>query len=250
MAYNFLGLVNEVNRRLNEVELTSANFDSATGFYSHAKDAVNASIRYINQSEFEWPFNHVEQEDVLTTGTTRYPFPDDAKTINFDSFRIKEDTTLGNNTKKLKNVAYEEYLHKSVSQEYKATADNNALPNYVFNAPSLEYGMIPPPDQAYSVIYEYYRVPVDLENATDVPVIPERFKHIITDGSMHYAYLFRGDAQASTIAMQKFEDGVKHMRSILINRFYYLRSSMVSNNQGGGRIATSSSNVGSSLDAL
>ena len=53
MAYNFLGLVNEVNRRLNEVELTSANFDSATGFYSHAKDAVNASIRYINQSEFE-----------------------------------------------------------------------------------------------------------------------------------------------------------------------------------------------------
>ncbi len=30
MAYNFLDLVNEVNRRLNEVELTSVNFASAT----------------------------------------------------------------------------------------------------------------------------------------------------------------------------------------------------------------------------
>ena len=29
MAYNYLGLVNEVNRRLNEVELTSSNFDTA-----------------------------------------------------------------------------------------------------------------------------------------------------------------------------------------------------------------------------
>ena len=250
MAYNFLGLVNEVNRRLNEVELTSANFDSATGFYSHAKDAVNASIRYINQSEFQWPFNHVEQEDTLTVGTTRYPFPDDCKTINFDTFRIKEDTTLGNNTKKLQIVSYEDYLYKAVSQEYKPINDSNSIPTFVFHAPSLEYGMVPSPDKAYNIIYEYYRVPVDVENATDVPVIPERFKHIITDGSMHYAYLFRGDAQAATIAMQKFEDGIKHMRTMLINRYDYLRSSMILSNQGGGRIGASTSNVGSSLDSL
>ena len=38
MAYNFLGLVNQVNRRLNEVELSSTNFDTATGFYAMPKD--------------------------------------------------------------------------------------------------------------------------------------------------------------------------------------------------------------------
>jgi hypothetical protein len=32
MAYEFLGLVNDINRRLNEVELTSANFATAAGF--------------------------------------------------------------------------------------------------------------------------------------------------------------------------------------------------------------------------
>ena len=41
MAYDFLGLVNDVNRRLNEVSLTSSNFDTATGEYGMIKDAVN-----------------------------------------------------------------------------------------------------------------------------------------------------------------------------------------------------------------
>ena len=58
MAYDYLGLVNDVNRRLNEVELTSSNFGSAIGEYAMVKDAVNASIRYINQHEYGFPFNH------------------------------------------------------------------------------------------------------------------------------------------------------------------------------------------------
>ena len=89
MAYNFLGLVNDINRRLNEVELTSSNFATATGFYGQAKDAITASIRYVNQSQYEWPFNHVEQEDTLSVGVSRYPFPTDCKLIDFDTFRIK-----------------------------------------------------------------------------------------------------------------------------------------------------------------
>ena len=95
MATTFLQLVNQVNRRLNEVELTSTNFASATGFYAHAKDAVNASIRYINQSEFEWPFNHTTQNQTLTANTSRYSFPTDCKVINFDTFRIQENSTIG-----------------------------------------------------------------------------------------------------------------------------------------------------------
>ena len=62
MAYNFLGLVNEVNRRLNEVELTSVNFASAGGFYNTAKDSVNSALRHINHEESNWPWNHVLEE--------------------------------------------------------------------------------------------------------------------------------------------------------------------------------------------
>lgn len=88
--YNYLSLVNEVNRRLNEVELSSANFGTATGFYSTVKDAVNASIRHVNHEEFGWPFNHVEQEDILSAGIGRYSYPQDAKHVDMGTFRIKK----------------------------------------------------------------------------------------------------------------------------------------------------------------
>jgi len=250
MAYNFLSIVNDVNRRLNEVELTSTNFSTASGFYNLAKDAVNASVRYINQSEYEWPYNHVLQEDTLTASTARYPFPDDAKTINFRSFRIKENTTLGNQTMKLKELAYNEYLEKYVDQEYKSDPVKG-VPRFIIYAPSLEYILQPLPDKAYELVYEYYRIAVELENHNDVPNVPERFKHIIVDGAMHYAYLFRGNTQDAVVAKEKFDEGIKHMRSLLINNNYiYVRSYMTPSSSGRSRVGTSLTNAGSSLDSL
>ena len=236
MAYNFLGLVNDINRRLNEVELTSTNFATSTGFYGQAKDAISASIRYINQSEYQWPFNHVEQEDTLSIGVTRYPFPTDCKVIDFDTFRIKENATLGNSTVKLPIIVYEEYLDKYVDQEYNSTTTSlgQGVPQRVSHAPSLEYIVTPVPNKAYSIVYEYYSVPVDMALHNDVPGVPERFRHVIVDGAMHYAYLFRGNTQDALVAKEKFEDGIKSMRSLLINRYSYLRSYLIPQNTGGG----------------
>ena len=227
MAYDYIGLVNEVNRRLNEVELTSGNFTTAKGFYSQIKDSVNSSIRDINQTHYEWPFNHVLAEDVLTAGTTRYAFPNDAGSIDFDTFRIKESSTLGNATTKLGLVAYEDYLENSVDQEYADNTSKREVPSAVFQAPSLEWGVTPPPDQAYEIVYEYYRVPVDLASSSDVPSVPERFRHVIIDGAMYHAYMFRSNEQAANIAKGKFEEGLKRMRTILVNRYTYMRSTAI-----------------------
>ena len=179
MAYDYLGIVNDVNRRLNEVELTTANFATANGEYGMVKDAVNASIRFINQHEYEWPFNHVTQEETLTAGIVRYTFPSDAKTINFNTFRIKRNDTLGNETRKLNVLSYEEYLDSYADVEYNTSTSLRQLPTYVFKSPSSEFGLVNPPDQAYELVYEYYRLPVDLINSTDVPSIPEQFRYVI-----------------------------------------------------------------------
>ena len=231
MAYNFLGLVNDINRKLNEVELTSANFASANGFYSTAKDAINSSIRHINQSQFEWPFNHVEQEETLTPGTIRYAYPADAKTIDFDSFRIKRNSTFGNTTQKLSIMAYEDYLEEYLDDEYNTSNTSiRSLPQRVFRTPDQKFGVHPSPDKAYELVYEYYRLPVDLENATDVPALPEQFRSMIVDGAMYYAYTFRGNTQDATLHLQKFEDGIKNMRTLYINRYDYVRDTRVVRN--------------------
>lgn len=65
MTFNYLELVNDVNRRLNEVPLTSSTFANAGGYYADAKGYINASINRINREEFEWPFNHVTQTQTL-----------------------------------------------------------------------------------------------------------------------------------------------------------------------------------------
>jgi hypothetical protein len=227
MAYDYLGLVNDVNRRLNEVELTSTNFANATGEYSMVKDAINSAIRYINQHEYEWPFNHVEVEETLTAGRVRYAYFSDVKTIKMDSFRIKRDNTLGNSTKRLKVLSYEEYLDKYIDAEYDTSENRRALPSYVFRAPSQEYGIIDPPDKAYTIVYEYYRLPVDLINPTDVPSIPEQFRYVILNGAMYFAYMFRGETQEAAIIQSRFEDEIKQMRSLYINRYDYARSTVI-----------------------
>jgi hypothetical protein len=227
MAYNFLDLTNEVNRSFNEVELTSSNFSTATGFYAKVKDSINTAIRDINHTHYEWPFNHVLAEETLSAGTIRYAYPTDANTLDYDTFRIKEDATLGNRTIKLSSISYEDYLDRYIDHEYTTDTNKRTVPTFVFQTPSLEYGVVPAPDQAYELLYEYYRVPVDLESYDDVPDIPERFRHVIVDGAMFYAYMFRGNEQSANIAKQKYEEGIKRMRSMLVNRYSYVRSGMI-----------------------
>lgn len=227
MAYNYIGLVNTVNKRLNEVELTEANFSTATGFYSFAKEAVNSAVRHINQEEFEWPFNHVEATETLLPGEVRYSMPYDAKTINMNSFRIKRDNALNVDTIKLKVLNYEEYLDKYADYEYNYSSEGNTVPRFVSRAPSRELIFVPSPDQAYEVVYEYYSSGYDMALATDLPTLPEQYNHVIINGAMYYVYQFRGDMQAAQLAMQTFEKGIKHLRSININRTEYIQDTRV-----------------------
>ena len=48
---------------------------------------------------------------------------------------------------------------------------------------------------------------------------------------MYYAYQFRGDLQNAQLALSRFETGIKHMRSLYINRYDYLRSTVIEQNR-------------------
>ena len=227
MAYDFLGLVNDVNKRLNEVELTSGNFAATTGYYSFVKEAINSSIRHINQEEYEWPWNHREEEVTLTAGVSKYSYPLDAKTINMNTFRIKRNSTFGNATVKLKILPYEEYLDKYVDNEYNSAASIRNTPEYIVRTPSRELILVPTPDQEYELVYEYFQLGYDLELHNDVPTLPEQYRNVIVDGAMYYVYQFRSDTQMASLSQQRYEDGIKYLRSQHINRTNYIRDRRV-----------------------
>ena len=95
MAYTYLDITNEVLARFNEVALTAANFGSSRGFQTQCKNAVNDAINYIFQREFGWSFSHSEQTETLVANTTRYTIGASIYNVDYETFRISKDDSLG-----------------------------------------------------------------------------------------------------------------------------------------------------------
>lgn len=224
--YNFLELTNNVARRLNEVPLTSTNFSDASGFHADIKSYVNQALTRINIEEYEWPFNHTTVTLTLTPDQVKYPYPTDAKSIAFDTFILKGDDTLNVESAKLGVLDYEQHLKDFIDMEL-TPADYATHPRWVFRARDLTFGIIPAPDAAYDLRYEYYKLPTELVSWDDVPTVPEHFKWVIQEGAMYHAYMFRGDENLAALSNALFMDGLKDMRKLFINRYEYARSSMI-----------------------
>ena len=225
MAYDYLSLTNEVCRRLNETELTSSNFATANGFYSQVKDAINAAIRDINQKHFSWPFNHNTDDITLTAGELRYPLPENAKYTDFDTVRILRNASLDlNEARRLKQMSYDEYVDRYIDQEGETDTTKGTIPEYIVRSQDGDLIVAPMPDKAYTIEYEFFMIPADLDTYDDVPTIPFRFKHVVVDGAMYHSYMFRDNLESATLSLRKFEDGLKQMRTLLVNENIYARA--------------------------
>lgn len=227
MALTFLDLTNDVLLRLNEVQLTPANFNESQGIYKDAQHCVNAAINKINRDVFEWPFNHAKEQVLLVPGQNTYPNPPDAKSIAFDTFRIKRDNSLGANGSKLEVVDYEEFLENHPDFDDEPDANQWGLPRYIIRNRDLTYTLYPTPREAYTLVYDYYRIPDELTNWEDETTLPDFFRWIIVEGAMYHAHIFRGAVEEAAASNALFEEGIKDMRSLFVNRYEYVRSSII-----------------------
>tara|TARA_E500000318_G_scaffold1646_1_gene2121 strand:- start:2030 stop:2737 length:708 start_codon:yes stop_codon:yes gene_type:complete len=225
MAYTYLDLTNEVLARFNEVALTSSNFVNSRGFQTQCKNAVNDAINYINTREFSWPYNHATQTETLVAGTTRYTIPTNAKHVDYDTFRLVDDSSLSVEGKSLTIIDYKDYLNKFINQEDRS--DVGGVPSHVFRTPDNNFGLYPYPDKAYSLKFEYYIYTTALSAATDVPTIPSQYRQVIVDGATAFGYQYRGEGGEYQLNFARFEDGIKSMQTLLSNRTDYIRSTVI-----------------------
>jgi hypothetical protein len=100
-------------------------------------------------------------------------------------------------------------------------------PRAIVRTPDNNYLLYPYPDKQYVLQFDYFKLPTDLSSATDVPSLPVQFRYVIVDGAMYTSYMFRGETQEALVLKEAFEDGIKHMRTLYINRYDYIRSSVV-----------------------
>lgn len=223
----YLAITNELLRRLNEVTIDETEFSTVRNIQALAKDAVNSSIRGILQSAQEWPFTLNTYTETLTAGTNEYAFPADMSSVDWDSFYIKELTAQNNYPAKLEVITYTEYLDSYRSQDDVNGVDGYGTPIRVYQTQDTSFGVTPIPNDAYEIEYKYWAFPADLSAFNDVPVIPDRFKHIIIDGAMAYMMRFRSNEQSAMIHQNNYSDGIAMMRRLLLDDPLNIRSTYI-----------------------
>ena len=296
MSSSYLTLTNNVLGRLNEVQLTASNFDSARGIQTQTKEAINQSIRFINQKEFAFPFNHATETKTLTAGTVRYSLPTSTKHVDYNTFRLIKDDDLATSGGKLGILQYNDYINNYITQEdeivtttldgsltdsattvtvasttgfdsagtlhvgneqitYTGTTsttftgatrgassttaaahsdatqvaqfEEGGVPRYVVRSPDNGYLLYPFPTKSFSVKFDYYTFPTDLSSATDTTSIPARFDAVIIDGATAFVYQYRGETSQYQLNFARFEQGIKNMQTLLVNKFEYVRSTFI-----------------------
>ena len=296
MAESYLTLTNKVLARLNEVQLTSSNFSNARGIQVQAQNAVNESVRYINQKEFQYPFNHSTKTETLVPGTVRYTIPTTAKTIDYNTFRLVKDSDLGSSGGRLYVLNYNQYINSYITQEDEITTttldgaltdsattitvasttgfdssgtifieneqitytgtssttftgatrgannttaaahsddtqvaqfESGGVPQYVSRTPDNNFLLYPFPTKGFSLKYDFFSFPTDMSAHSDTTTIPDRFAAVIVDGATAFVYQYRGETAQYQLNFQRFEQGIKNMQTLLVNRFEYIRSTFI-----------------------
>ena len=297
MALTFLTLTNSVITRMNEVVLTSSSFSNARGIQIQCKNAVNEAIRYINQREFGYPFNHATETKTLTPGVVRYSVPTSTKYIDYNTARIKKNLNVNASGNNLSKLSYNEYITKeyanqedeissttlngshsssvttltltsttgfdssgtvfiggeqvtytgisgnditgctrganSTTAETHASGvtvtqfDRGGVPQYIVRTLDNNYLLYPFPDKQYTLTFDYFTFPSDLSAHGDTTTIPDRFAPVVVDGATAYVYQYRGELNQYQLNFERFNQGIKNMQTLVINKYDYIRSTKI-----------------------
>ena len=153
MGTTYLELTNRVLRKLNQVELTTLTFSTATGFHALCKDLVQEAIDKINQESLRWPFNHVDATLTLVADTNRYVIPTASRIVDWNSFFMEEDAALEVSAKPIPHIDYMEWHNRFRGSEQLATSGSVNYPSQVYRTRDEEIGISPIPGRAYTISY-------------------------------------------------------------------------------------------------
>jgi hypothetical protein len=230
MASTFLNLTNRLLRRINEVEISEADFSNTRGIQTLAKDAILDAIAQINQSEYEWPFNAAEHTQILAVGQEEYSWPPFFKSADWNTFQLQKDDSLNINHKRLKFIERDQYVRYHQDADDDASTTGLACPEVVFPSHGNGYGVSMSPDKQYTLQFKYFLNPVGLVAHSDTTRIPDTYDNVILDGGLYYLYMFRDNPESAGVSIQIFQQGIKNMQGILINKYQSVYDTRITRN--------------------
>lgn len=208
--------------------MDSTEFSGARNVQSLAKIAINSSVKELMHSAQEWPFALVTGTQTLATdGTATYDFPTSFSSVDWESFYLRQLTAANNEPKRLPVMSYTQYLDERRPNDDKSGSGGYGVTEAVYQTQDGKFGVTPRADQPYVIEYKYWAFPVDMVADTDVCIVPTRFDNVIIDGAMTYMMLYRSNEQSAAIHRDRFEQGIKNMRRLLMDEPLIMRSTML-----------------------
>ena len=242
MATTYLQLTNEVLRELNEVVVTSANFDSAIGIQSFVKDALNRALFDLANDEPQLPFFSagvsggtdpfygnvtvatVAGQRWYTLKASSSSIITDYASIDWDDFYLTTINVSGESapyvSKGLKFLTLADWKQYKRDSENADDADTQAYaePHYVVRSPDhRKFGLSPIPDKVYNVHFYAFEKPTALSAFSDVITMPDQYKNVLTAKARYYVHQFKDNLQQAAFALEDYKKAVRVMKSNLIN---------------------------------
>jgi hypothetical protein len=213
---------------MGEVTMDSTEFDGARDIQALAKQAINSSVKELIHSAQEWPFTLVTGTQTLATdGTAVYSFPSSFSSVDWESFYLRQLSAANNEPRRLPVMSYPQYLNERRPNDDMSGAGGYGVTEAVYQTQDGKFGITPPADQAYVIEYKYWAFPDDMVYGTDVCIVPTRFDNVVIDGAMTYMMIYRSNEQSATIHRDRFEQGIKNMRRLLMDEPLSMRSTMI-----------------------
>ena len=208
--------------------MDSTEFDGARNVQALAKQAINSSVKELIHSAQEWPFTLVTGTQTLATdGTAVYSFPSSFSSVDWESFYLRKLSAANNEPRRLPVMSYPQYLNERRPNDDMSGAGGYGVTQAVYQTQDGKFGITPPADQAYVIEYKYWAFPDDMVYGTDVCIVPTRFDNVVIDGAMTYMLLYRSNEQSAAIHRDRFEQGIKNMRRLLMDEPLSMRSTMI-----------------------
>lgn len=235
MSTTYIDVVNDVLAEMNEVLLTSSNFDNAVNVQRSVKEMVNRAYFDINNPTNKWPWLSVASAQdnfygntyIETTAGERWYLLNNASTgvnddyghIDWDNFSITTEGVAGESAPyTVRNLSYTEIEewkdHWSVSEERnKHDSTSYTTPYRVMRSPDgRRFGLSPIPDKVYRVYFWAYVRPTKLILSTDPIVMPDQYVSVLIARTRYYAWQRKENYQQAGIAEQEYKEGLNNMR--------------------------------------
>lgn len=214
---NYLELCQELAREAG-ISGSIAAVTGQTGEMARVANWIRKANRYILNKHEDWKFLRADVSFPVILGNVEYSAGAlslaDFGEWKLDSFRAYLTSIGFADEQPVREVrdydAFRDYYIIGALRE------QEGRPQAITQTPGRSLRIWPVPDDAYTIVGEYYQAPADLAANADVPVFPAKFHDAIVWRALMFYGEYEGDATVFAAAQTEFKRVLAKLESLYL----------------------------------